>query len=108
MTMMFCPFCGSETTLGERDERCCTRTGALFSFEVSAGLFECFVERSREPRTAASAYRMGGTWFCPGCGDSMSVTEHHVRCARCELSLDEFVHQLVEFNPHPANTGTSK
>lgn len=87
-------------------ERRCAQTGALLSARLSRELFECFVGRSRRPRETALAFRVGGRWFCPGCGHEMSVSDAHVVCSHCRRHLNEFVHALVEWNPHRAPCAT--
>jgi rubrerythrin len=44
--------------------------------------------------------RWGSRWYCPACGVPTVNVDGSVRCPRCNGSLDGFVYELVEFNPH--------
>ena len=72
-----------------------------FSQHLERGLIECFVDRTRAPRSAPLPFRVGGSWFCPSSGLPMSEAEPGlVMCSDCGLSLGEFIHELVELHPH--------
>jgi hypothetical protein len=68
------------------------------SRKMRDGLSEVFVARTRPGRP--HAFARGGRWFCPGCGGLMKTDSEHVRCETCGEYLDEFIHALVELDPH--------
>ncbi len=97
---MFCPKCGGALT-ATRDGTTleCVPGEMQLSLALRTGLVEVFVERRRSARRVD--YRIGGEWFCPGCGVPMVVGDG-AQCPRCREHLDEFVHSLIERHPHRA------
>jgi rubrerythrin len=70
------------------------------SQKLEEGLIDCFILRVRKPKELKFPFIVGGTWFCPACGIKMFEKNGDVRCSQCNLSLNEFIHQLVELHPH--------
>ena len=68
-------------------------------------LTECFILRVDTPREFKFSFNVGGSWFCPGCGVPTVEEGGFVRCPQCELSLNEFIHALVELHPHVRRYG---
>jgi uncharacterized Zn finger protein (UPF0148 family) len=97
--VMYCPFCGGVTSFAATGYAECP-TGAVLSEHVAVALHDAFVAKSRLPSQATLPFRVGGTWFCPGCGCSMRALDGAVRCASCDRYLNEFIYELVELNPH--------
>lgn len=63
-------------------------------------LFAAFVERTTMPSAEPRRYRVGGRWYCPGCGVRMITEPHDVHCPRCTLHLNEFLVELIELHSH--------
>lgn len=61
---------------------------------------ECFEKRTSLPMDLPFSFQIGGNWYCPGCGGQAIEQEGMVRCSLCNLCLNEFMYQLVEFHPH--------
>jgi rubrerythrin len=79
----------------------CTKVGMGLSLKLREGLEEVFVRRSRPGRLNPPTFpRVGGPWFCPGCGTAMRVDSPHVTCPSCGNALDEFLYPIVELHPH--------
>ena len=70
------------------------------SQNLSHHLEECYVTKTKLPCDFKFSFQVGGDWFCPGCGVQMSEEEGVVRCAKCGLSINEFIYELVERSPH--------
>jgi uncharacterized Zn finger protein (UPF0148 family) len=98
---MYCPTCGAELRRAERGELACSRTGALLSQSISTALSESFVEDKRTPSSEPLRYAIGRRWHCPACGVSMSHDDGSVQCPNCKRCLNEFIYEIIEFNPHP-------
>lgn len=97
---MFCPRCGAAMNQGASGFTCAAGEMSL-SKKMNRGLLEVFVERTRQgTRHPESSLRLGGPWFCPGCGVAMTVEGCHASCPKCGGVLDEFIHGLVELHPH--------
>lgn len=96
---MFCPFCGSPfQRMG--GELACPAGNMPLAPRTEARLFAAFVARTATPSAEPLRYRVGGRWYCPGCGDRMITEDHAVRCPRCTLHLNEFLVELVELHSH--------
>ena len=98
---MHCPRCGA--VLEEEDglARRCAPGAMRLSEHLTRALDDCYVKNVRAPREGRLPFRVGGTWYCPGCGvmlEEPSVGE--VRCPACKRSLVEFIRHLVELHPH--------
>jgi len=102
---MFCPMCGEELTDVDGDLMCVPGDLPL-SPKMREGLNECFVERIRTTKEFAFSFRIGGTWFCPGCGVRAEEEGGRVVCPRCSRSLNEFIHALIELHPHRLDPAT--
>jgi hypothetical protein len=70
------------------------------SKQMAADLRACFLERSREPAGAPFTVRIGGSWFCPGCGTPAVENDGWISCSTCHRTLNELVYRLVELHPH--------
>jgi rubredoxin len=68
-------------------------------------LTDCFILRVDKPRESKFSFIVGGNWFCPGCGVATVEGGGVVRCPRCGLSLNEFIHALAERHPHVRRYG---
>jgi NADH pyrophosphatase NudC (nudix superfamily) len=102
---MFCPKCGEELTEVNGELKC--EPGEMgLSPKMRRDLGECFVERSRAPKEMTLGFRVGSTWFCPGCGVRMEVEEGRVACPLCSSSLNEFIYELIELHPHRRDDAT--
>ena len=99
---MHCTRCGSQMRPTETGELVCAKTGAHLSRVAAESLQECFIDRRRIPSSSPLSFRSGGPWFCPACGVDMTVGDGSVQCPQCDRFLNEFVHALVDLNPHPA------
>ncbi len=99
---MFCPKCG--TALEQNaNELYCPEGDMHLSENLEKGFTEVFLERTRTPVLKPVSFKIGGTWFCPKCGNQMLEAEGVVHCLSCKLSLNEFIVQLVELHPHHGN-----
>ena len=96
---MFCPKC-SEELVRVGSELTCRRGQMGLSQHLERRLTECFVLKRDKPRESKFSFVVGGKWFCPGCGIAMVEHDGDVRCSQCELSLNEFIYQLIEVHPH--------
>jgi hypothetical protein len=97
---MFCPKCGDELVEVE-GELTCVRGNMKLSQNLAARLTECYVDGVSTPREQTFSFGIGGEWFCPGCGTQAREKPRGViRCAECERSLNEFLHDLTEKHPH--------
>ena len=98
---MYCPRCGEDTT--DREGRLtCERGQMELSPRMAQALKECFVTREHPSSKVPLTYKVGGTWFCPGCGVKMLVRGDVISCPQRQESLNEFVYHLVELHPHSA------
>lgn len=102
---LHCPKCGD--VLAEKDGHFVCLGGRMeFAPELEQRLRECYVEQTRKPRDFVFSYagrpaRIGGDWFCPGCGvAAKESTPGDLRCPTCSRSLVEFVYSLIERHPH--------
>jgi uncharacterized Zn finger protein (UPF0148 family) len=96
---MFCPKCGEQ--LSETPAGLVCQTGNMeITKELENRLLECYVLKLRQPREMPFNFSVGGHWFCPQCGISALDENGTVRCPECNLSLNEFIHSLIERHPH--------
>lgn len=96
---MFCPKCGDKLVkIG--GELTCVKGQMGLSQHLERRLTECFILRADKPHESKFSFLVGGKWFCPGCGVPTIEGGGAVRCPQCELSLNEFIHRLVELHPH--------
>ncbi|KAF0184041.1 MAG: hypothetical protein IV086_04560 [Hyphomonadaceae bacterium] len=53
------------------------------------------------PSEVCHKQRIGGTWYCPGCGVEATESEVGViRCSACDKNMTEFIYELVELHFH--------
>ena len=103
---LHCPKCGDVLTESASGEFECVRGRMGLAQELEQRLRECYVLQTRAPRDVVFTYggkphRIGGDWFCPGCGvAAQELTPGDLRCPACSRSLVEFVHSLIERHPH--------
>ena len=96
---MFCPKCGDK--LKEKSGGFLCEAGDMpLSLHLVKRFFECFVTRAEKPRDLRFSFLVGGEWFCPGCGVKTTEQSGVVFCPECGLSLNEFIHALIELHPH--------
>jgi hypothetical protein len=103
---MHCPKCGVMLVEESGQPKRCAPGDMWLSEKLAGALRECYVENVRSPRERPFPARVGGEWFCPGCG--IKTTEESVgdvRCPQCKRSLAEFIHALVELHPHAGLAG---
>lgn len=98
---MFCPKCG-DTMVERNGVLTCVRGDMPLSPKLNQDLHDCFVANTRQPiEKQHYNYRIGGTWYCPGCGVLTTEDETGaIRCPRCKRNLREFMHHLIELHPH--------
>lgn len=87
----------------------CERGEMSLSKALQQALLDCYSKETRRPEERRFGFRVGGQWFCPGCGVATTEEDGFVRCPRCTRSLNEFIPQLVELHPHrrPGEEGSS-
>lgn len=100
---MYCPMCGDKLKQ-DGETFTCMRGELDLTVHMARLLHASFVERSVPPKQpVAIKFRMGGTWFCPGCGVQMQEASgtNGVICPKCGGNLGPFLYELIEFNtPH--------
>src|SRR5687767_1339179 len=96
---MFCPKCNEEL-VNVKGEFTCLKGQMGLSKNLERGLMECFVYTTRKPKEFSFSFLVGGKWFCPGCGVLTKEKDGFVQCPQCNLSLNEFIHTLVELHSH--------
>jgi uncharacterized Zn finger protein (UPF0148 family) len=104
---MFCPKCGEQLT-SHAGELFCERGQMGLSRNLENGFTECFVARARRSSRKPFGFRVGGTWFCPGCGVKMIEDAGLVSCPACQESLNEFIPPLIELHPHRTDERSSR
>ena len=102
---MHCPRCNAVLTEREGKPSRCDPGQMDLSQDLERRLRECYVDNLRAPRSEPLAYRVGGSWFCPGCGvRALESTPGDLRCPSCQKGLAEFIYSLVELHPHEPST----
>jgi len=96
---MFCPYCGSSLRTVDSGEMMC-EADAVFSRHIRDLLTEVYGHDSTPEPEAAPTTRWGGAYFCPGCGVATEDEDGYIRCPRCQRSLNRFLYELIELNPH--------
>ena len=97
---MFCPKCG-DTLVEKNGVLTCVRGNMPLSPKLNRDFHDCFATNTRQPRESHWKNRIGGAWYCPGCG--VRTTEEEpgvVRCPSCKRNLGEFLLHLIELHPH--------
>jgi hypothetical protein len=96
---MFCPKCNELLTM-INENAFCSQGNMYLSQHLSERLEVCFIKRTELPRELKFSHQVGGEWFCPGCGVEAIEENGSVDCPDCRLSLNEFIHELIERSPH--------
>ena len=100
---MYCPKCG-DALKEQEGVFTCERGQMELSQHMAEHLYSCFVSKTEQPKEFVfreAGHRVGGRWFCPGCGILMQEEiPGAVRCPECERNIGEFLGQLVELHPH--------
>lgn len=96
---MFCPRCG-EPLAEVNGALTCVRGDMSLSPKMRECFTECFVTKTRTPADRVFELRVGGRWFCPGCGVQALEQDGRITCPRCSRSLNEFIGSLVELHRH--------
>jgi phage FluMu protein Com len=100
---LFCPKCAEVLLESPAGVFECKPGRMQLSVNLSRGFRSCYVLRERLPRDEpfGQGIRVGGSWYCPGCGvPTEEANPGDVRCPRCRLALNEFIYQLSELHPH--------
>ena len=96
---MFCPKCGYE--LSETSTGLFCQNGRMeITKELEKRLRECYVLNLREPRKVEFTFTVGNRWFCLQCGIPTLDEDGSIFCPNCTLSINEFIHSLIEHHPH--------
>ena len=96
---MFCPLCGDEL-INEAGTLVCKNGMMELSPALATAFQECFVERTCPSPRRAVEFRIGGIWYCPGCGVQMREDGGLLECPRCHECLNRWIHPLVDIHPH--------
>lgn len=67
---------------------------------LSSQLEQCFIEKSAPTSSASLETLREESWFCPGCGVKMNISNGVVMCPQCHQSLNQFIRQLTELYVH--------
>lgn len=99
-TVVFCPKCGDR--LPEMNGRwCCPRGGMELSSALAEALLDVYIRQTRPPAARPLSFQVGGSWYCPACGSTLTEQNGLLACNRCGRGpLNEFIHPLVELCPH--------
>lgn len=106
MIKLHCPRCGQIMTRSAAGELVCVRGQMHLARELENRFRDCYVTKISAPRDGINTYngklsRVGGKWFCPGCGiPAQELIDGDLRCPQCAQSLVEFVYALIERHPH--------
>ena len=102
---LFCPKCGDP--LQEVDGRLTYITGDMVLTAHMEEMLRCAYETaSGKTDNTPLKFRVGGTWFCPACGESLAEEGGIVGCNKCGRSLNKFVYHLVERHAHNVGART--
>lgn len=96
---MFCPKCNEKlihTDLGSH----CIKGDMYLSQVLTERLKQCFILKNEKPKDLHFSFEVGGSWFCPKDGVEMIENNGYIKCSKCNLTLNEFIYQLVEVHPH--------
>ena len=101
---LYCPKCG-DLLVRSGDTLKCVRGEIEFSGELCKRFKEYYLENP-SPEKKAINVRIGGRWFCPGCGvEIVERSTGAVECQNCSKSLLPFIHVLIERHPHKDSDG---
>jgi len=78
----------------------CEQTGMELSPLMSSHMKKYFNENKSVPYPAEANPSNEASWFCPGCGVKMDVSDGSVTCPECHRSLNPFIRQLTELYFH--------
>lgn len=96
---MYCPRCGDELTkIGKI--LYCEKGDMEFSENLTNRFIECFELKTRIPKDLRFSFVIGGSWFCPLDRNKMIENNGYLKCQNCNLTLNEFIHTLVERHIH--------
>lgn len=96
--MLFCPKCGNP--LSETPNGLTCEAGKMeITKDLEKRFRECYVLKLRKPHEMPFSFPPG-EWFCPQCGIQTHEEEGNAYCSKCQLSLNEFIHSLVERHIH--------
>jgi hypothetical protein len=104
--MLYCPKCGDILKETESGIFICERGEMDLSERLGQSLIDCYIENTRKPKVFNYGgdviySRIGGNWFCPGCGIKIIETSPaKLICSSCDKNLLEFIYQLVELHVH--------
>lgn len=95
---MYCPYCGSFIWTEQSGEAHCPG-GGRFSVRLMQRLSE-YVNSEPDGMLGEEMSPLN-RWRCPGCGCRMQSRGARTLCPECRRELTRFIHEIVEFNPHP-------
>ena len=79
----------------------CPAGGMELSKMMSDRLVACYVTGIQSPKEVHLPIKMGGRWFCPGCGTQCHESQPGlVRCESCGKNMTGFLYQLIELHWH--------
>lgn len=96
---MFCPRCGDEMILN-KNELYCRKGNMYLSQRMFDKLTETFILKIHQPKNHHLLRGLDSQWFCPKHGEQMINKNGYTRCPICDLSISEFIYELIQFNPH--------
>ena len=96
---MFCPKCNNLLTKINK-EMICLEGEMHLSQHLTNRLEDCYITKISLPNELKFSFQVGGKWFCPGCGVGEIEDNGVVICPQCNLSLNEFIYELIERSPH--------
>jgi predicted RNA-binding Zn-ribbon protein involved in translation (DUF1610 family) len=96
---MFCPNCGDEM-IDYQGTLLCERGGMALSENMLHKLHETFILKTRKPEDHELLTGENEDRFCPDHGLKMINKDSYARCPICNLSVSEFIYQLIRYNPH--------
>jgi hypothetical protein len=98
---MHCPKCGG-ALVDAGDGLACEPGEMTLAPRMAGELRGRFVTKTlpSPPAPRGRMLRVGGDWFCPGCGKRMLEQRSHIACADCGASLEGLVFALAQLAPH--------
>lgn len=99
---MYCPKCGKEL-VSTKSGWLCENGNMYLSKHLAERLNRCFILKSESPKDLKFSFIIGGNWFCPYDATKMIEESGYVKCLECKISLNEFIHHLVELHPHKSH-----